>query len=695
MPFLPSLSLSEQTDKAHKALIGALARIGPLLVTSSELKNVPDNCEYFVLAEPATVDVDKVIQWLDNGALKVVVTSNLLSKAIQCGIPSTRLMLLVDDGASAVLPDKLRSAVSGLVIKSLTVDIDLVSSLKSFIPGADVYVLPQKIPNTLQLLRDVKRIGATLVIPSEKLTLSETSDAATNIADAFLATISSDRQDGLFPTIVTSYANSRNLGLVYSSPQSVKESILTGKGVYQSRKHGLWRKGDTSGATQQVVSIRTDCDEDALEFTVIQAEPGFCHLNRQSCFGDLAGLAKLERTLISRLEDAPPKSYTRRLFNDSDLLQRKIREEADELCAAEKREDVAFEAADLLYFMMVKCIKNGVSLADVEASLDKKARKITRRAGDAKPQYSSVPPPTSLTNGASKSITNGVNGSVINGINGVKATNGIHGHQSVASDDRIRMRTININGISKQERASLLQRPVVKSDDMISRVKPLVDRVRKEGDSALRELTLQFDKASISDVLLLPPFFDPKSNQCLDGSTKISIDEDVRKAIDAAYRNIQKFHQAQVSSPLVVETIPGVTCRRFAKAISRVGLYIPGGTAILPSTALMLGIPAQVAGCTEIVLATPSRPDGTISPEVLYVASLVGATGILKSGGAQAIAALAYGTETVPKVDKIFGPGNQWVMAAKMLVSTDSDAMVAIDMPAGPSEVLVSVHPSV
>jgi phosphoribosyl-ATP pyrophosphohydrolase/phosphoribosyl-AMP cyclohydrolase/histidinol dehydrogenase len=255
------------------------------------------------------------------------------------------------------------------------------------------------------------------------------------------------------------------------------------------------------------------------------------------------------------------------------------------------------------------------------------------------------------------------------------------------------MRTININGISKQERASLLQRPVVKSDDMISRVKPLVDRVRKEGDSALRELTLKFDKASISDVLLLPPFFDPKSNQCLDGSTKISIDEDVRKAIDAAYRNIQKFHQAQVSSPLVVETIPGVTCRRFAKAISRVGLYIPGGTAILPSTALMLGIPAQVAGCTEIVLATPSRPDGTISPEVLYVASLVGATGILKSGGAQAIAALAYGTETVPKVDKIFGPGNQWVMAAKMLVSTDSDAMVAIDMPAGPSEVLVSVHP--
>jgi len=118
-------------------------------------------------------------------------------------------------------------------------------------------------------------------------------------------------------------------------------------------------------------------------------------------------------------------------------------------------------------------------------------------------------------------------------------------------------------------------------------------------------------------------------------------------------------------------------------------LYVPGGTAILPSTALMLGIPAQVAGCKEIVLATPPRPDGSISPEVMYVAHLVGASVILKAGGAQAVAAMAYGTKTVPKVDKIFGPGNQWVTAAKMLVQNDTDALVSIDMPAGPSEVLV------
>jgi phosphoribosyl-ATP pyrophosphohydrolase/phosphoribosyl-AMP cyclohydrolase/histidinol dehydrogenase len=164
----------------------------------------------------------------------------------------------------------------------------------------------------------------------------------------------------------------------------------------------------------------------------------------------------------------------------------------------------------------------------------------------------------------------------------------------------------------------------------------------------------------------------------------------VRDAIDKAYDNVRKFHEAQITPPIMVETVPGVICERFTRPIARVGLYVPGGTAILPSSAYMLGIPAQVAGCEEIVLATPPREDGSISPEVMYVAHKVGATAILKAGGAQAIAALAYGTETCPKVDKIFGPGNQWVTAAKMLVQNDTDALVAIDMPAGPSEVLVS-----
>jgi phosphoribosyl-ATP pyrophosphohydrolase/phosphoribosyl-AMP cyclohydrolase/histidinol dehydrogenase len=162
------------------------------------------------------------------------------------------------------------------------------------------------------------------------------------------------------------------------------------------------------------------------------------------------------------------------------------------------------------------------------------------------------------------------------------------------------------------------------------------------------------------------------------------------KAIDISFENIRKFHAAQrEDKPLRVETMPGVVCSRFARPIERVGLYVPGGTAVLPSTALMLGVPAMVAGCKKIVMATPPRSNGQVTPEVVYAAHKVGAEMIVLAGGAQAIAAMAYGTESVSKVDKILGPGNQFVTAAKMFVSNDTNAGVSIDMPAGPSEVLV------
>jgi len=253
--------------------------------------------------------------------------------------------------------------------------------------------------------------------------------------------------------------------------------------------------------------------------------------------------------------------------------------------------------------------------------------------------------------------------------------------KSVDESSPIRMRTFDLSSISASQRADLLRRPVLRSGEMMSKVQPIVEDVRTRGDIALLNLTAKFDKVQLTSPVLLPPFA-PES---------MELDPSVRDAIDRAYSNIQKFHLAQAEKEtLVVETMPGVVCSRFARPIARVGLYVPGGTAILPSTALMLGIPAQVAGCKEIVLATPPRPDGSVSPEVMYVAQLVGASTILKAGGAQAVAAMAYGTQTVPKVDKIFGPGNQWVMAAKMLVQNDTDALVSIDMPAGPSEVLVS-----
>ncbi|KAG6875335.1 hypothetical protein C0992_004245 [Termitomyces sp. T32_za158] len=635
-------------------LIEALARIGPIVVTPSDISNVPQNVQCFVTLENnLDVDVDLILSWLNKGVEKIVVPLNLAKDIIAAGLPSDRLSLLLDVGNVSAVTDTVRNGVSGVFLKTPVIDIDLVSSVSKFFTNSSIYVFSSiSFPPTTSDIRELLAIKAVPVIPTSQLTLSPTTTYRINIADAFLAALVSDRHDGLFPTVVTSETG-HSLGLVYSSAESVTESIITGKGVYQSRKHGLWRKGETSGATQEIVRISMDCDSDSLEFRVKQHGAGFCHLDRQSCFSEISGLPALESTLRSRLSSAPEGSYTRRLFNDPSLLQSKIMEEADELCHAVNKQDVAFEAADLFYFAMTKCVQAGVGIKEIEESLDLKAKRITRRPGNAKPQW--VKPPTA------------------------KPTLPLQ-KETLKSDDVIRMRTVDLAGITVVARAELLRRPVLKSDEMMLKVKPIIDDVRARGDVALLEFTAKFDKAQLTSTVILPPFA-PETMQ---------VDPDVRVAIDQAYLNIRKFHEAQVDKEtLVVETMPGVVCSRFARPIARVGLYVPGGTAILPSTALMLGIPAQVAGCKEIVLATPPRADGSISPEVMYVAHRVGASAILKAGGAQAVAAMAYGTKSVPKVDKIFGPGNQWVTAAKMLVQNDTDALVSIDMPAGPSEVLV------
>ncbi|KAJ7276473.1 histidinol dehydrogenase-domain-containing protein [Mycena haematopus] len=640
-------------DEDEDALLEALSRIGPVVLSPSRSLPLPSRAHCFVLVDHTRPFVlDEAVSWLDNGVDKLIVPLAWAKELIEL-ISSERLFLLLDVGNISAVSDKVRNGVSGVLLKTPAIDLDLIASISKFFTGSAIHVLSSSsVPPTNALIRGLLGIGATPVVPVSQLTLSPTSASKINIADAFLAPIVSDRQDGLFPTVVSTETG-HSLGLVYSSPESVKESILTGKGVYQSRKHGLWRKGETSGATQDVVSIRLDCDSDSLEFRVVQHGAGFCHLNRQSCFGETSGLPALENTLRARFESAPEGSYTKRLFNDPALLQAKIMEEADELCRAEQKADVAFEAADLFYFALTKCIAAGVGISDIEDSLDRKARKVTRRAGNAKPEWSqkqnaALPPQPSV------------------------------GELEV--DEAIRMRSYDLANLSPEERTALLRRPVLKSDEMINKVKPIVDSVRTRGDAALLELTAKFDKATLTSTVVFPPF----------AADTMVVDPQVGDAIKVAYANIKKFHEAQAdTSTLTVETMPGVVCSRFARPIARVGLYVPGGTAILPSTALMLGIPAQVAGCQEIVLATPPRPDGSISPEVMYVAHLVGASAVLKAGGAQAVAALAYGTESVPKVDKIFGPGNQWVTAAKMLVQNDTDALVSIDMPAGPSEVLV------
>ncbi|MCH7398474.1 histidinol dehydrogenase [Belliella sp. DSM 107340] len=230
---------------------------------------------------------------------------------------------------------------------------------------------------------------------------------------------------------------------------------------------------------------------------------------------------------------------------------------------------------------------------------------------------------------------------------------------------------------ARGEWKSELARPVQKSKDIEKIVKPIMRKVKRQGDKALKKFALEYDHVSIKNLLV--------SREEI-ATAKLLVSEELQKAIIQAKVNIEKFHEAQQTPDLIMETMEGVTCMRKTVGIQKVGLYIPGGTAPLFSTVLMLGIPANIAGCEEIVLCTPPNKEGNIHPAILFTADLIGIDKIIKVGGAQAVAAMTYGTESVPSVDKIFGPGNQYVTAAKQLAVKKG---VAIDMPAGPSEVLV------
>ncbi len=210
-----------------------------------------------------------------------------------------------------------------------------------------------------------------------------------------------------------------------------------------------------------------------------------------------------------------------------------------------------------------------------------------------------------------------------------------------------------------------------------ARVEKIIARVRKEGDWALTELAREIDGVELTRV-------DVGMDQ-IEAAAGL-VDEDLKKAIEMSVANVRRFHEAQLSKGVDIETMPGVRCVQRNVPVQRVGLYVPGGSAPLFSTVIMLAVPAKVAGCPEIVLCTPPGKSGGVAPEILYAASVCGVDKVFMAGGAQAVAAMAYGTASIPKVDKIFGPGNRYVTKAKQLVSLSE---VAIDMPAGPSEVMV------
>ncbi|OBA23684.1 histidine biosynthesis trifunctional-protein [Metschnikowia bicuspidata var. bicuspidata NRRL YB-4993] len=652
-PLLPIVSSEDE--------IARLSVTGKILLPFSAIKpekhalnRYPSSVDVFVDASSSTdMIVDDLIALLNIGVKNLFVSEAQFDQVIAAGLPTSRFSVEIDSVTEKQLSSKASFVVSEKLNDDMFKELSSGGNRNIFYKGK---VSPQE---AVQLAT----LGYILVIPGAELSTSTNSENLISVGDVFISTLTTDRPDGLFTTLITSPAPANAaLGVVYSSKASIKASIAEGEGVYQSRKRPdeLWYKGKTSGATQKLVKLEKDCDSDTVKF-VVESRPGygFCHLlNNFTCFqdGDLtestesfgSGFAKLDKILADRKQNAVQGLYTKRLFDDEKLLIAKMKEELDELIDAglkQDKDEVAWEAADLLYFVMTYCVKNGVSLADVERNLDVKSLKVTRRKGDAKPQY-------------------------------------VETQSEQVSSELYKMEIIKTSSASAEEIARALTRPVQKTADIMKLVLPIVKQVQKDGDKALIELTSKFDGVTLSEPILKSPFPQELMN----------ISDDMKDAIDLSMRNIEKFHRAQLPKEevLTVETAPGVFCSRFAKPIENVGLYVPGGTAVLPSTAMMLGVPAKVAGCKNIIVASPpARATGKLTPEVVYVAHKLGASAIVMAGGAQAVTAMAYGTESVLKCDKILGPGNQFVTAAKMYVQNDTQALCSIDMPAGPSEVLV------
>jgi len=342
-------------------------------------------------------DVDAAVRWLDAGARRIILGTAAAPEVLG-QLPAERVIAALDARHGEVVVegwqegtgrgiveriDELRDLVGGFLVTFVEregrmqgIDLDEVGRIVTAARG--VRVTAAGGVTTTDEIAALDRLGADaqvgMAIYSGKL----------DLVDAFLAPVRSDRPDGLWPTVIVD-EQGRALGLAYSDAQSVKQAVSTRRGVYRSRKRGTWVKGETSGATQDLVGIDLDCDRDALRFTVRQHGAGFCHAGTWTCWGQDRGLARLERVLQARLDEAPEGSYTRRLFDDPALLRSKLLEEAAELAEAD-REGVAHEAADVVYFTMTAMARAGVSLSDVEAELERRALRLTRRPGDAKPE---------------------------------------------------------------------------------------------------------------------------------------------------------------------------------------------------------------------------------------------------------------------------------------------------------------------
>jgi len=616
--------------------------------------------------------VDDALHWLDLGAEQVILGTAARPEILE-QLPRHRVMAALDavDGevvvegwttrTGASIHDRMRELapyVGGFLVTFVEREgrlggtdlrrvkglVELAGDAKITIAGG---VTEAKEIRTLDRLGCDAQVGMALY--TGRLSLGE----------ALWAPLRTDRADGLVATIVTD-EHGVALGLCWSNAQSLDAAVSSGRGVYWSRKRkGLWVKGETSGATQRLLRVDADCDRDALRFTVRQEAPGFCHLDTRTCWGSDGGLPALDRTLTARRKDAPAGSYTRRLFDDPALLTAKLREEVEELIAADARPDVVHEVADVVYFAMVAAAARGVRLEDVSAELDRRARRVRRRTGDAKP---ALQPDVALDD-AAMPFEEDVSDPITGG----------DPFQTMTSsfldilDDAERVLPKRL-----AEEIEPVRRAPVDAATLTQAAK-LVEDVRQGGEASLRALAVRF-----GDLQSGQPLIRDRSalQAALDG-----LDAPSRGVLERTAERIRTFAQArrQACQDTHVDVAGGRAGVRL-QPVHRAGCYAPGGRYPLPSSVLMTAITARAAGVSEVWVASP-RP----APVTLAAAALAGADAVLAVGGAQAIAAMAYGAGPVPACDAIVGPGNAWVTAAKQLVA----GQVSIDMLAGPSELVV------
>eukprot|EP01127_Copromyxa_protea_P006414 TRINITY_DN1626_c0_g1_i1.p1 TRINITY_DN1626_c0_g1~~TRINITY_DN1626_c0_g1_i1.p1 ORF type:complete len:1471 (-),score=377.24 TRINITY_DN1626_c0_g1_i1:62-4474(-) len=584
-------------------------------------------------------NVETALFWLNAGATKVVLGTAAVPDVLK-QLPKERVIAALDALRGEVVIhgwqtktgqtvfdriDELKPYVGGFLVTFVEsegrlegIDLDMVKKLKEAVSDDCELTVAGGI-TTLEDLNVLHQLGVKGQVGMALYT------GVISLGDAVSVGLTSDRPDGLFPTMVVDEQN-QALGLVYSNKESIALAVTEQRGIYYSRKRGIWRKGESSGATQELVKIRRDCDSDALCFVVKQTSPGFCHLNRWSCFDVETGLSKLARTLTERKAHPVEGSYTNRLFNDPELLNSKLREEVEELIEANTKEEITWEAADVIYFALVRAINEGVTLEEISAHLNLRSLKVTRRAGDAKPPKVPVVPTFST------------------------------------------LKKVNPDSILSQA----AQAPV--DPDAMKIAREIVEDISKKGEVALRSHCVRLGDIQEGEPLI----WDRAEME----KQFLALPIEQQQLLQRSADRVRKFAESQRGCIKDLATpVQGGSAGHLVDAVAVAGCYAPGGRYPLPSSVLMTVITARAAGVENVFVASP-RPN-QLTVGAAYVA---GADSILRAGGAQAIAAMAYGIEgTMPASDVIVGPGNKYVTAAKALVS----GIVKIDMLAGPSEVLV------